>query len=133
PLALDILNEFCSRLNTITLDKSFIRVSDAAKYLGKFPVGLIFLDINMPSKSGIDFYRGLDQKPFVIFTTAYEEFAIAGFELNAIDYLVKPFAFERFETAVQKVIEMHHFKTKNPNQKETYFYVRSEYSLYQIP
>jgi len=68
-------------------------------------IDLLFLDINMPSVSGLTFYKSLSKKPYVIFTTAYSEFALDGFEVNAIDYLLKPFSFDRFLTAVNKVVE----------------------------
>ncbi len=72
------------------------------KYLSNFPVDLLFLDINMPSVSGIDFKKGLEPKTMVIFTTAYSEFAVEGFNLNAVDYPLTPFTPERFLQATEK-------------------------------
>ena len=102
PLALEILKDFCSKVPFLELEKTFVKASDAAKYLRKFPVDLLFLDIQMPDISGIDFYKSLAQSPMVIFTTAYSEYALEGFNLSAVDYLLKPFEFERFSEAVHK-------------------------------
>ena len=78
---------------------------EANDFLHKRDVDLIFLDINMPRLSGLDFYRSLQNPPRVIFTTAYPEYAVNGFEVNAVDYLVKPFPFERFVKAMNRYIE----------------------------
>ena len=79
PLALEILKDFCSKVPFLELEKTFVKASDAAKHLRKFPVDLLFLDIQMPDISGIDFYKSLAQSPMVIFTTAYSEYALEGF------------------------------------------------------
>jgi DNA-binding LytR/AlgR family response regulator len=84
------------------LEKTFTGTGDALKYLEQFPVDLLFLDINMPALSGIDFYKSLPQKIMVIFTTAYSEYAVESYNLNAIDYLLKPFTFLRFQQAIDK-------------------------------
>ncbi|WP_347921936.1 LytTR family DNA-binding domain-containing protein [Pontimicrobium sp. SW4] len=76
-------------------------------------IDLLFLDINMPKISGLSFYKSLQHPPDVIFTTAYSQYAIEGFEVNAIDYLLKPFSFERFLTAVNKVVEKRTNSIKN--------------------
>ena len=95
----------CSKIPDINLTHTFTQISLAQKYLRKFPVDFIFLDIQMPDINGFDFYKSLKQKPMVIFTTAYSEFAVEGFNVNATDYLLKPIEFERFELAVQKVVK----------------------------
>lgn len=84
------------------LEKTFTGTGDALKYLEQFPVDLLFLDINMPALSGIDFYKSIPQKIMVIFTTAYSEYAVESYNLNAIDYLLKPFTFLRFQQAIDK-------------------------------
>ena len=83
-------------IDYIRLQKTFTSAEEAQKYLRKFPVDLIFLDINMPAISGIEFYKSIEQNIKVVFTTAYSEYALEGFDLDAIDYLLKPFSFERF-------------------------------------
>lgn len=94
--ALKLIENFCTKVDFIQLQKTFHVPGDALKYLTKYPVDLLFLDINMPSVTGIELYRSIRQQALVIFTTAYSEYAVEGFNLNAVDYLLKPFTFERF-------------------------------------
>jgi DNA-binding LytR/AlgR family response regulator len=105
PSSREILEKYvgdCFSLNMIKTCKNAFEASEA---INNFNVQLIFLDINMPKLSGMKFYKSLANPPFVIFTTAYSEFAVEGFEVNAIDYLLKPFPFERFLKAVNKAID----------------------------
>lgn len=132
PLALEILKDFCSKVPFLELEKTFVKASDAAKYLRKFPVDLLFLDIQMPDISGIDFYKSLAQSPMVIFTTAYSEYALEGFNLSAVDYLLKPLEFERFSEAVQKAQEYNNYQKQSGKQEAQYLYVRSAYRLVKI-
>lgn len=103
PLALKIIEQFCQQCDDIELVGIFHASDAALQCLKEQKTDLLFLDINMPAISGIDFFRQLEQSPLVIFTTAYSEFAVTGFELNAVDYLLKPFTFERFKQAIQKI------------------------------
>jgi len=89
--ALKIIENFCGKTGFISLQKTFNKPNEALAYLQKFPVDLLFLDINMPSLTGIEFYKAAAQNTMVIFTTAYSEYAVEGFNLNAVDYLLKPF------------------------------------------
>ncbi|WP_348798227.1 LytR/AlgR family response regulator transcription factor [Flavobacterium adhaerens] len=130
PPALYILESFCSKIEHIDLQKIFTKSEDALKYLKKYPVDLLFLDINMPAISGIDFYKNLPHKTMVIFTTAYSEYAVEGFTLSATDYLLKPFSFIRFEQAVEKAYIQ--WKTQNQNPEQQYLFVRADYSLIKI-
>lgn len=132
PLALKVIETYCSRLDYIDLQKVFTRTGDAMEYLEKFPVDLIFLDINMPAVSGLEFYKKVDQNTFAIFTTAYSEFAVDGFELSAMDYLLKPYSFERFTRATQKVLEACNLRSKKVLKNESYIYIRADYSLQKI-
>ena len=100
--ALDIIEAFCQMVEFIDLKRTFTKPSEALNYLQNFPVDLLFLDINMPSVNGIEFYQRIPQKTSVVFTTAYSEYAVEGFNLNAIDYLLKPFTFDRFLQAAEK-------------------------------
>jgi len=84
-LALKIIETFASKIENMSLEKTFNKQSDAEKYLRKFPVDLIFLDIQMPNKNGLDFYKSLSQDTKVIFTTAFSEYAVDAFDVNAVD------------------------------------------------
>src|SRR4051812_39666363 len=102
PPALKVIEAFCSQTDFISLDKTFTKPAEAQKYLSKFPVDLLFLDIQMPSLTGIEFYKTVKQDTMVIFTTAHSEYAVEGFNLNAVDFLLKPFTYERFLQATTK-------------------------------
>src|SRR5581483_1343186 len=95
-IAIKVIENFCSNLDSIELDKTFSNPKEGMKYLNKFPADLLFLDIDMPYINGIDLYKQLKQDTMVIFTTARADYAVEGFNLSAVDYLVKPFSFERF-------------------------------------
>lgn len=126
PFALKIIENFCNKVDYITLEKTYTKQSEALKHLNKYPVDLIFLDIQMPQKNGLDFYKSIHQNTKVIFTTAYPDYAVDAFEINAIDYLVKPFSFERFLKALEKIKE----NLKIPSS-ETLF-IRADYKLHKI-
>lgn len=132
-LALKVIESFCAKVDFISLEKTFHKPKEALRYLEEYPVDLLFLDINMPSMTGIELFRSVTQSTMVIFTTAYSEYAVEGFNLNAIDYLLKPFTFERFQQGVNKANE--YFKTQQPNDAETpsYLYIRADYRLHKIP
>jgi len=100
--ALDVIDAFCSRIDSVELVKTFTRTGEARLYLENNPVDLLFLDINMPRESGLEFYKSISQQTLVIFTTAYSEFAVESYEVEAVDYLLKPFTFDRFNQAVQR-------------------------------
>ena len=132
PPALLVLENFCAQTPSIRLEKTFTRPQEALRYLRQFPVDLLFLDIQMPSLSGIDFYKAVEQKTRVIFTTAYSEYAVEGFNLSATDYLLKPFTYERFLQAVRKAQEHFEYSLKTAGDAQTWFYVRASYSLVRI-
>lgn len=103
PLPLEILQTFCERIpEEIQLVKTFSKVPDAKQFLEFEQVDLIFLDVQMPLLSGIEFYKLFGKNKLLILTTAFSEFALEGFNLNAVDYLLKPFDFERFKKSVEK-------------------------------
>lgn len=101
-LAHDVIREYCDMLPHMQLAKSCFNALEAMEYLNEHTVDLIFLDLNMPKLKGFEFLKTLVTPPKVIVTTAYSEFALEGYELNVMDYLLKPFSFERFLKAVNK-------------------------------
>jgi two-component system LytT family response regulator len=102
PVALEIIRSLSQKIPFLNLQAVFVNAYEAKDYLDQHQVDLLFLDIKMPDISGIEFYQLLTQKPLVIFTTAYSEHAVKSYELEAIDYLLKPFSFERFQKACEK-------------------------------
>ncbi|MBW3470465.1 LytR/AlgR family response regulator transcription factor [Arthrospiribacter ruber] len=109
PMPLNILTRYCSTFTGISLLETFNSVKAAREWLSKHKVDLIFLDINMPSQSGLDFIRSIEGEYHVIFTTAHPEYALESYELQAIDYLLKPFSLERFLQAIEKAVVFHQF------------------------
>ena len=102
PLALRQLSKYMERIDDLEVVALCNSAHSAEKVLGEKEVDVMFVDINMPDLSGEDFVRGLENPPMVIFTTAYSEYAIEGFKLDAVDYLLKPFSFDDFQRAVGK-------------------------------
>lgn len=124
PIALDVIKTLAEKINFIQLGATFTNAFQAIDYLQKEKVDLIFLDIKMPDISGIDFLRSIPNPPMVIFTTAYSEHAVQSFELDAIDYLLKPFSQARFLKACNKALELHKLKNKN-DQKQDHIFIKS--------
>lgn len=117
-LAQDILERYILKIPELEVCGKCKNVIEAYKNMQQEKPDLILLDINMPEISGIEFLKGLIDKPFVIFTTAYAEYALDGFDLNAVDYLLKPFSFARFLQAVQKFIAQAQATSNLQNQSE---------------
>jgi len=132
PPALKVIESFCEQVNFLDLKKTFTSPTEAIHYLNNYPVDLLFLDINMPSISGIEVFKKLKQPAMVIFTTAHGEYAVEGFNLNAIDFLLKPFSFERFHQSVKKAFDFYNLTQQNNNVVEQFIYIRADYSLNKI-
>lgn len=133
PLALELIRTYVDRRPDVQLTHTFEDAISGAEYLSAAQVDLIFLDINMPDISGIDLAKALKSKPMLIFTTAYKKFAFDGFELEAVDYLLKPIDFDRFSKAVDKAIELKKYKMMSqPEQDDAYIYVHSSYQIIKI-
>ena len=139
PLALDIISEFCSRIGYLNLVGTFTDPREAARMLNSIEIDLLFLDIHMPHINGLDFLRSLYSPPLVIFTTAYKEHAFQGFEYDAVDYLVKPFAADRFAKAVNKAHQITLVRKTGSNSHEEkqpgspgFIMVRVEYSTIRM-
>lgn len=103
PLAVKILEKYCNEISEVELIATFNNAVDAVSFVQNTPLDLIFLDINMPILDGLSFLKSLSVKPMVIITTAHENHALESFELQAIDYLVKPIPFPRFLKSVQRI------------------------------
>ena len=119
PLALRQIKNYIERLPQLELCALCSSPFEAQDALQANNIDLIFADINMPDMSGIDFVRGLQSPPMVIFTTAYSEYAIEGFRLDAVDYLLKPFSFADFERAVGKAVSLYELKQLRDAQQVT--------------
>ncbi len=133
PLALKVIEALCATVEGIDLQKTFTKPSDAIKYLKNYPVDLLFLDIQMPSISGVDLVRSLEQNYMVIFTTAYSEYAVESYELNALDYLVKPIRQSRFLQAIDKAKDYLNANQLIQNPVQQDLYLRADFSLIKIP
>lgn len=130
PLALKKIKEFIEQVDYLNLLEGFNNAVDAIGYLKKNAVDLIFLDIRMKKLSGMQFLESLQNKPKVIITSAYDEYAIKGYELDVTDYLLKPFTFERFLKSVDKVYnQLSEIASKNSND---YIFVKTEYRIEKI-
>lgn len=135
PLAVDVLKEFTSRIEILELVATFNNAIDAISFINQSNVDLIFLDIEMPQFNGIEFLKSLDKIPMVIFTTAYSEYAVDGFNIGAVDYLMKPIPFHRFFKAVLRAQQMASTQIVQPSiapalpQKsaQEYIFVKAEY------
>ena len=110
PIALEVVISLTQKVPFVELKASFTNAFDALQYLQKEEIDLIFLDIKMPDISGIEFLQTLRKKPLVIFTTAYSEHAVTSFELDAVDYLLKPFSLARFVKACNKAFELFQYR-----------------------
>ncbi|MFN8308629.1 MAG: LytTR family DNA-binding domain-containing protein [Chitinophagales bacterium] len=131
PPALKVLEHFCGQTPGVDLIAKFTRPSEALHFLEDQSIDLLFMDVRMPSISGIELYKELEGKYAVIFTTAYSEYAVESFNLNAVDYLLKPFTYERFLQAVNKAAEL--LKLKRPVEAPNSFLViKADYGLIKI-
>jgi len=132
PLALELIKQYISRVPELQLLQTFDDAISGGEFLRQNHVDLLFIDINMPDITGIELVRSLKDKPATIFTTAYKKFAFEGFELEAVDYLLKPIAFDRFAKAVKRVIDFHAIKFPAKAATNEHFFVRSEYRMVKI-
>jgi two-component system, LytTR family, response regulator len=130
PLALSVLEKYIAVFPVLELAGTFDDAIEGGRFLEANEVDLLFIDINMPDLSGLELVARLETRPMVIFTTAHKKFAYEGFELEALDYLLKPITIERFEKAVQKAAER--FELKKTRLNEESIVVRSEYKAIKI-
>lgn len=133
PLAQNVLKKYISDHPSLELVEIYNDALQAQTILSKQSIPLIFLDINLPKLSGINFIKTLSQPPLVIFTTAYPEYAVEGFELNAVDYLLKPFSFERFLKAVNRALEkLNAGNNKVTEEKSLHIFLKSDKKIHKV-
>ncbi|PYF77306.1 LytTR family two component transcriptional regulator [Pedobacter nutrimenti] len=138
PLAREGMHRLIAKEKGLELLSSFNNALDAISYLHQTEVDLVFLDIRMPGTSGLEFAGSISGKTLVIFTTAYEQYAIKSYDLDAVDYLLKPIQQERFEKAVQKAALMHELlqSKEAPSElgdsTEDYLFIKAERRFYKV-
>lgn len=133
PLAQNVLKKYIGEHPALELVAICNDALEAQGVLTQQNIDLVFLDINLPKLSGINFIKTLIHSPLIIFTTAYPEFAVEGFELNAIDYLLKPFSFERFLKAVNKALEKLTASTQNnDSDKITFIFLKADKKIHKV-
>ncbi len=136
PLALDVLETYINQLPNIDLVQKCTNAIEANEALKQHDIDLMFLDIQMPQLTGIDFLKSLENPPKVIFTTAYPDYAVDGFELNASDYLLKPISLERFMKSVNRVSEEIELEQNeggsNNAETDEFFFVKADKKLIKI-
>lgn len=133
PLAQNVLKKYIGEHPTLDLIAVCNDALEAQSIFTQQNIDLIFLDINLPKLSGINFIKTLPRPPLVIFTTAYPEFAVEGFELNAVDYLLKPFSFERFLKAVNKAFEkLNTTNQSNDGNKATFIFLKADKKIHKV-
>ncbi len=132
PMALEVIEHHTSKVPFVDLKETFTDAFMALDYLQAQPVDLIFLDIKMPDISGMELLKSLQTVPMVIFTTAYSEHALQSFELDAIDYLLKPFSMARFLKACNKANELYLLRGAKTNSEKDYFFVKDGYEHVKI-
>lgn len=131
PLALEVVRSHADKVPFVDLKASFTDAFKAMAFLQQEPVDLLFLDIKMPDISGMELMRCINKKPMVIFTTAYSEHAVESFELDAVDYLLKPFSLARFSKACNKAHELFLLR-ENVNDKKNYIFVKTGYEQVRV-
>lgn len=142
PLALDIIKAYCAKVPFLNLAGTFSNAMDTLEYLRHHTVDLMFLDIQMEQLTGIQLINSLINKPLVIFTTAYDQYALQGFDLDVLDYLLKPIPFERFVKASNKALEYLEKKTDAPQTEKperqaasgnsSFFFVKTETRIEKV-
>jgi len=141
PLALDIIREYCNRVPFLNLLQTFDNAVDSIEYIRNNKVDLMFLDIQMEELTGIQLLNALKTRPFVIITTAYDNYAIQGFELDVLDYMLKPISFERFlkgvNRASERVLPGYREAEKSDTHsesspEESFFFVKTETRIEKV-
>lgn len=131
PPAVQVLSSFIKRIPFLQLEEATTNAFHALELLQKENIDLLFIDIEMPDLTGIQLLKSLEKRPMVVFTTAYEQYAMQGFELDVVDYLLKPIPFERFLRAANKALKLYQSNHPKPIQ-ETHLSVKADYKTIKI-
>ncbi|MFA7140824.1 MAG: LytTR family DNA-binding domain-containing protein [Proteiniphilum sp.] len=136
PLALSLLESYVERTFFLRLTGKYSNALTAMKHIGEEKVDLLFLDIQMPEVNGMDFARTISSRTRIIFTTAFSEYALEGYKVSALDYLLKPFSFEEFLSAAQKALNWFEMTEPKPAtkhlQEKVGLFVKSDYKLIHL-
>lgn len=132
PLAIEVIESYLQQIEKLSLLAKFHNPVEGIHFLGNNEVDLVFLDIQMPKLTGIELVKTLETKPKFIFTTAYPQYALEGFDLDAVDYLVKPVPFARFLKAVQKAQKIYDLERNVASEASSFIFVRSDYEDIKI-
>lgn len=135
PLALELISGYIRKTPGLELSGRFDNPLDASEFLNEHAADLIFVDIQMPDLTGIEFTRLLEKGPKVVFTTAYEKYALEGYKLEVVDYLLKPFSYEEFLIAVSKARKLIELETKTETKIESnsqFLFLKSDYKIRRI-
>ena len=137
--ATQVIESFVAKIPDLELLNTFTKASEALHFLSEVEVDILFLDIQMPEINGIEFSQSLRNKPKIIFTTAYGKYAVEGFNLEAVDYLLKPFSYDRFVKAVNKAVKLisleRNTDQKGPNNDQDqsdFIVIKADYKLHKI-
>ncbi|MEL6634516.1 MAG: LytTR family DNA-binding domain-containing protein [Bacteroidota bacterium] len=141
PLALDVLESYIEKIDGLEMVARLDNAVDAFNFLNRHTIDLLFLDIQMPKLTGIELLKNISHKPKVIFTTAYRDYALQGYELDVVDYLLKPISFDRFLRAVNKVYQINQSKQEQVTQylapdvqpyAESFIYLKSDKKMVKV-
>ncbi|MEO0582490.1 MAG: LytTR family DNA-binding domain-containing protein [Bacteroidota bacterium] len=141
PLALDVLESYIEKIDGLEMVARLDNAVDAFNFLNRHTIDLLFLDIQMPKLTGIELLKNISHKPKVIFTTAYRDYALQGYELDVVDYLLKPISFDRFLRAVNKVYQINQPKQEQVTQylapdvqpyAESFIYLKSDKKMVKV-
>ena len=132
PKALEVIERYCQKISLISLKATFREPLKAIEFINREKVELIFLDINMPDLSGIQLLQTLSPRPLIIFTTAYSQYAVESYELNALDYLLKPITFERFLLAINKAATALSSKNSAGPDEDAAVFIKSGPQTYRV-
>ncbi|MBR8536563.1 response regulator transcription factor [Carboxylicivirga sediminis] len=136
-LAVDIIAEYISRIDKLEIAGTCSNAIEALQFINEHPIDLLFLDIQMPGLTGLELTKSMSTRPEIIFTTAYTQYALEGFELEALDYLVKPISFERFIKAVNRYFKLHQ-QQELPSQadstdfRHSFIFIKSDKMMIKV-